>query len=617
VEAQTGLHARLRTSFWPTAIPWTLGAALALASGTLAVLAYRAMTQNTIDLAGYDQILWTTLHGQILRTTVWIFPENDLGFQVSPILALLAPLALVFHDGSLLMMVQRVGLALAVVPIAWWARHRLGNPLAVFAISLAWVLNPVVWWSNDHPFHQITLAAPLLGFALYFQLRRNWKAFWPCLLLALSVKEEVAFLVIGMGIFALLQQRQPRQGVAVIVLGLVWAAVSLEVIIPYFNGPQRAYFISTYAYLGSSASEIAWNAITQPGLVISHIATADKLYYVYFLLIPLGLLPLLGWRVAALALPTLGYLFLGMDARWNPHYYYGSPMLPFLFFGAIEGMLVLKRFVRGPAPSLLVGVAAVASYFLLGPGPGTKEFFPQTYQASARNGEVQATLDHLPAEASVSATNNVISHVARRMTLHHFPEVLVPSDIFVVDLKGWGGWQPYPGSFNDYDQALRRVLHDPELTPEYQPDGLLLLRQGQPPPAPSNPLAEVFGGQIELAGYDVKGDIRPNGRVTLNLYWRARSVPAAAYTVAVHFGPAGNEKLVQRDNWPWDGFYPTNEWLADRTIADPHVLILPASLPAGEYWLNVGLYSVVSNQAVPLQTASGQSSARIGPITVH
>lgn len=598
-----------------TALVYLLAAAHAALFAALASLKFQAMRERMPDLAAYDQAVWETLHGRFLHVTVWNQPDNYLGRQVALILAALAPLDLVFHDARVLMASQAIALAVGAVPVLWWASARLG-PLAGVAFGLAYLLNPSLAWVNAFPFVHVSYAAPLLGFTLYYLLTGRLRRFWLCLALALLVKEEIAFITLAIGLYAWLALGRRWLGLWVMGVGAAWAVTTLGVILPAFGqGSERVYFVEAYAYLGATPGTIVWGALTHPLVVARHALTADRLRFVAFLLAPWGLLPLLGWRLGALALPTLGYLLLGESAaRYDPHYYYAAPLLPILALAAVEGACRLRCVApRIPGAALALG-AAVAGYYGLAAGPATRFHSWQPYQLSEHARLAARMLGQVPPEASVSANTNLIAHLARRRELRLFPDAVLPTDVYALDLRGWDGWRPYPANFDDYGQALRRALADPAYTGYYQADGLALLRR-QPPPAPQVPLHAAFGDEIALEGYDLPDLPRPGASLTVVLHWRALARPAHPYTVFLHFGDTTHDKLAQRDEPPWEGLYPTVEWPPGRVVLDPHRLPLPSNLRAGSYLVHVGLYYREGGALTNLRTAEGATFAALAVTT--
>jgi hypothetical protein len=129
------------------------------------------------------------------------------------------------------------------------------------------------------------------------------------------------------------------------------------------------------------------------------------------------------------------------------------------------------------------------------------------------------------------------------------------------------------------------------LEPVSEPTAVDWLWIGPPAPTPAMPLAVWWQNGLQLVGRDrLPAELAPGEMLDLRLVWSASRPQPAAYTVFVHLvGPDG--KLVaQADRAPENGFYPTSSWDVDEMVADHYALLVPASLPAGEYRLLVGLY---------------------------
>jgi len=579
------------------------------------VLHYEAVNFHATDVAQIDQRTWATLHGHFMHTTLQGGFENFLAYHFEPILALFSPFYLLIPSPAVLIVAQVVGSGLTAVPLALWAGERLQSGLAAVLVGASFLLNPVIANSNDLLTLHIALEVPFLAWAFYFQLKQRWGRAFLFLALALGVREEISFAVFGMGLYALIAQRQ-RAGWGMLAVSVGWAALTLGVIIPHFNGGRGMYWANAYGYLGGNTPfEIARSALLHPLVVLQHMAAEPRPYFVASLLVPLGLLPLAGWRMALLAAPTLLYLLMG-EGYYNPNSWYPMPALPFLYFAAIEGIRALRRFIPAAVWACYLTAAAALSFYQLGAGPGTRTYAWQAYDVTPQANAAKALAASIPPDLSVSATPQIIAHLSHRMQLSIFPELLIPNDVFVIDFIGWRGWHGYPATYNEYDQALRRVLHDPAYGAFYQGDGLLLLRRGEYPAAPAHAMAAQLGGKIELLGWEAPERVRAGEPLTVRLRWRAIQPPDQQYTVSVQFGNEANGKLAQRDSWPWDGWFPTIEWPAGREIDDPHALKLPASLAPGEYRLFVSVYSLENGQAQPLLTPSGESGVTIGPLSV-
>jgi hypothetical protein len=156
-----------------------------------------------------------------------------------------------------------------------------------------------------------------------------------------------------------------------------------------------------------------------------------------------------------------------------------------------------------------------------------------------------------------------------------------------------------------YDVAVGWYLYDEHQMgthlPAYDPDGapLELVTLAKVKVAPQvYPAVEVpnrldagLGGQVTLLGYDVDGlGAAPGESVDVTLYWTAESPVPVDYTVFVHLAATEGPPHAQDDVQPQRGAYPTSFWDVGEVVVDPHTILIPADLPAGEYAIVAGMY---------------------------
>ena len=122
-----------------------------------------------------------------------------------------------------------------------------------------------------------------------------------------------------------------------------------------------------------------------------------------------------------------------------------------------------------------------------------------------------------------------------------------------------------------------------------------------------HPQLARLADSIDLLGYGTDPQPAMAGQpLTLTLYWSARARPSRNYTVFVHLLDAQGHLLTQADSPPQAGQYPTSLWDTGETIADRHVLDVPAHLPPGSYSVEVGIYRSDSGQRLSILDSSGQ-----------
>ena len=110
-------------------------------------------------------------------------------------------------------------------------------------------------------------------------------------------------------------------------------------------------------------------------------------------------------------------------------------------------------------------------------------------------------------------------------------------------------------------------------------------------PARASLSVAQFEQGVELLGWDIEPE-KHNG-TRLSLYWRATRPLSTDYTVFVHLVHE-DEVIVQADNTPGNGFFPTTWWEPGDVVVDVHLLSTPYD--ADQEQIFIGLYELSSMQ---------------------
>jgi uncharacterized membrane protein len=134
------------------------------------------------------------------------------------------------------------------------------------------------------------------------------------------------------------------------------------------------------------------------------------------------------------------------------------------------------------------------------------------------------------------------------------------------------------------------------------------------PPVQSAParIDRTSGASLGGAGFSVTclgADLRmERERLEVKLYWQPRGSIDKDYTVFVHLVAPDGRLVSQHDAMPQGGALPTSDWMPGETVPDAHVLKLDPSLPAGEYRVEAGMYSVQTMERLPVTDAAGRTA---------
>lgn len=201
---------------------------------------------------------------------------------------------------------------------------------------------------------------------------------------------------------------------------------------------------------------------------------------------------------------------------------------------------------------------------------------------------------------------------------------------------------PWVGSSTDFNRVLSGhhrtwfVVDTIRLPVYYRGDWLALLRtqmelvwssdealvyrtRTDRVPIPEKPQVRLdanFGDLVSLDGF-TSSHSRDHSSLQLTLFWTTLAEMDIDYTIFVHVRDAENSTVAQWDGQPLDGVYPTSQWRTGERVMTPLEVVLPDSLPAGEYWLYIGLYQLETLVRLPLSSdVSGENAVIVGPIAM-
>ena len=131
------------------------------------------------------------------------------------------------------------------------------------------------------------------------------------------------------------------------------------------------------------------------------------------------------------------------------------------------------------------------------------------------------------------------------------------------------------------------------------------------------------GWRVREAIWGEPLSIQAGRALHLTLTWRALASPRESYTVFIHLIDGDGRPVVGHDYTPLGGACPSYlwfpKWLPGQTLTDPYRLIIPADLPPGEYWLEVGMYGMTSLRRLPVVDLAGSLAGDrviLGPLSI-
>jgi uncharacterized membrane protein len=415
----------------PRTLLWAAIAAYAAGFSALSILRHRAFQTGRFDLGNMVQAVWSTAHGHPLQVTGLRGDEiSRLAAHFDPALAAFAPLWLVWPSPDSLLVAQAIAVALGALPVFWLARKHLDSQRAGVGFALAYLLYPPTQWLTLNEFHPVALACPLLLFAFWYLDEDRLLPFALFALAAVTTKEEIGFVVAGLGIWYALARGRRLEGALITLAGAAVSAIAIEVVIAHFNRAGSSSFLARYNEVGGSPGGILRTAVTDPWKIVTSAVTGRGLGYIAQLLLPLGLLALLSPLVLVAALPELAAnLLSAATTQTSIRFHYAAGLIPVLVAASVLGAARIVRARPDLARPLAMAavVLAVVSNYALGAIPLWR-YLPEGQQTEATAAQVTRhdriaadALRLIPSNAVVSSTNTLGAHLSARRRVLSFP----------------------------------------------------------------------------------------------------------------------------------------------------------------------------------------------------
>jgi uncharacterized membrane protein len=443
----------------------------AVAFAVVAYERYRAYQFARLDLGDMTQAVWSTAHGHILEVTTDGGRQFvRLGAHEDVFLILLAPFWWVWSSPVMLLTFQAAAVATGVVPVFRLARKHLGSERVAAFFGFAYLLFPATQFNAFAPasgFHPVSIALPLLLYAIWYLDDDRLVAFSIVALLAASTKEEIPFAVGLLGVWYASRTGRWRIGGTILATGFAVGLFNFLVVLPHFNNGVYA-FSDRYSAVGGTPGGIVRHALTDPLSLVHEVATPHKLLYVALLLVPfLGL-----WALEPLlmlcAVPDLAINLLSTKGdQTSVAFHYTAGIAPFVIAASIFGLARLGRQTRRLSLYVLAAVTVTAIY---------SPYFRGTMnisEASAANSVHRAkagALALIPAGAPVSASNQLGGYLSERSHIALFP-ALADARWVVVDRD-----DPTYADRRGYARRIDDLAHSPAWRLVYLERGVEVFR---------------------------------------------------------------------------------------------------------------------------------------------
>lgn len=417
---------------------------------------------HAFDLGVVSNDVWNTSRGRLYETS--LLPWSHLGEHFVSVYLFLAPLYWIWDDPRILIAVQALFLGLSALPLYLLGRKLLGKKWLAMIIALGYLNHPGLRGIALSEVHQIGFYPMffLTALCLLFddaphrwqgRRPRHWIAFLIVIVLAMSIREDLALAAMFLGVYLMTQRGRRLFGLQLSVGSLACFLVLVLVVIPYFRGQPYSH-IERYDEMGGTFGSIVGNLFLSPIQSLRIMMSEQRTTLIHEALKPVVYVPLVSGWAFLLVLSSLGGCLLSSNAFvFSLFAHYPGLWLPPVYAATvIAGYQILRRTERfstmGKTARIALRVSGLvlvlvfighASFPQSSVPPWktvancsrwSKVYKPQSFGEQART--VLRRFDQ--SEASVSAQTMFVPHLANRREIYHFPDG-EKADYLIVDIS--------------------------------------------------------------------------------------------------------------------------------------------------------------------------------------
>ena len=455
--------ARLRDTKWlPFAIVFTAFLGYTVYFSIITIQNHFRLQTMGWDLGIENNLVWNAAHFNkpLFKTSViGNATSTHIGFHETYISYLIGIFYRLVPRPETLLVLQAALIGGAVLPFFAFARRHLGAWTACLLAVLINLYAPLQG-SNLYDFHYLPFAPFYLWWCLWaLESRRNAMAV-VAVTLTLANREDMSALLMVVGLYLVFTGERPRAGLVVTLISAAYFVGIKLILMPHFLNGYPAY-INQYEGLlpegDNGFGGVLKTVLGNPAFTVSSLLEHDKVLYLLEIVAPLAFFP---WRrPIGLLCSVPGFFFTMLATHYPPllsiSFQYTAYWTSFYFIAVVANLAWLQRleaagagWARRSRRAWLVAMTAgtiVTSYQLgivLQRNTAWGGFSPfhvgVTDSERARHADLYSLIKLIPQEASVTASESIVSQISSRKNAYSLRIGFQDADYLLVRLPSGG-----------------------------------------------------------------------------------------------------------------------------------------------------------------------------------
>lgn len=376
--------------------------------------------------------------------------------HISPTCYLLLPFYALFPSAMTLQIGQAVLLASGIIPAILIARHYKLSNLTQVAVALIYATFPVTSMGCFYDFHENCFLLPLLLWVFYFFEKEKYLWMYVFAVLTLGVKEDAAIYILFFALFLIVARKKYLHGTVLALGAAAYFLIALAILEgsaaywadfyatdtprPSIDGPMVNRFNNLIYDKEKGLLGAILTALKNPGFLLTQFFSTDKAYldswfiekspwakvvYVLHMLLPVGMIPFVTKKQSRwlLLAPILLNVLTTYKYQYSINFQYHFGISAFVIYAMLLNLPDIQPIPRRRL--LAFGAAASCCMYIFMVLPKYNQYTELWADRKDYYQAIEAMLDDLPEDASLSVPSSYLAHVAdRREVYEHTYHVL-------------------------------------------------------------------------------------------------------------------------------------------------------------------------------------------------
>ncbi len=419
---------------WMLGLIISIGAILFSGLIILLLCRYYSYSSPCYDFGIFSQMFYYMAEtGEPLTTCERDGLLSHFAVHVSPIFYLYLPFYAMIPSPATLIVMQAIFLFSGAVPLVLLARRLSLSRVLTVVLAVLYFAYPAMIGGCFYDLHENKLLLPLLLWVFYFLETKRYPAVYLFAVLVLLVKEDAPIYIAFVALYWLAARPRKRHAVVLLLLSVLYFMGAVWYLETYGDGAMFGRYQNLIGYEGTPM-DLLRTALLNPSLILRELLDEEKLAFLAYMLLPLGLLPVMTKHLSRLILLLPMVLINLMPDYYYQHnigYQYTYGVAAMLFYLLILNLPELKgKLRRGLLLFAICATLLLTSMRL----PGQIFYLQRATTYREDNAKITECLSQIPDDVSVRASTMFIPHLSAREELYVI-ESLHDSEFVALDLR--------------------------------------------------------------------------------------------------------------------------------------------------------------------------------------